>query len=166
MNNELFVSLYDSLSRKLALDISDTTALRGVRIARLALRQHTAPVIVTEAVSRNSAMYAGYYPLDEDSYCAALPRHGVIRFNQFNIFNSQLENWNKRFFSGGIDRRDGVCHLQCSVTLPNPPDDSDELLSKLYYFMDVFASCLGIQIRPVSLEWYRPDKKNEGGTGD
>ena len=165
MNNELFVSLYDSLLRKLAFDILDATAMRSVRILHKAPGQKRAPVILSETVSGGSAMYAGYYPLDGKSYRAALPRHGIIRFNQFHIFNSQLENRNKRFFSGGIDRRDGVCYLQGSVTLPVPPDDSEELLSKLYYFMDVFASCLGIQLQPVSLDWYRADNTREGGAG-
>lgn len=161
MNNELFVSLYDNLARKLAFDIQDTTTIRSVRIIRKALNQYRAPMILVEAVAGSSAMYDGYYPLDDVSYREALPRNGVTRFNQTNLFNNHLENRLKRQFVGGLDRRGGVCCLYCSITLPAPSEDVQEDISRLIYFMDLFASCLGLRLCPVSLEWYRPEQPNK-----
>jgi hypothetical protein len=155
MNNELFVSLYDVLLRKLAFDISDKALVRSVRIMKSALNRNMAPVILAETVFSNSTVYDGYYPLDEDSYRAALPLNGVIRFNQSNMFNNQIENRMKRLFTGGIDRRDGVCCFHCSLTLPTAPDSHERDLFWLFNYMDTFAMCLGIQFRPVRLEWYK-----------
>lgn|GEM_PF-1512655 len=163
MNNELFVSLYDSLASKLAFDIQDTTAMRSVRIIPKALCQKRAPVILVEAVARGSAMYDGYYPLDEKRYREALPRYSVIRFNQSNLFNNNMDNRMKRLFIGGIDRRDGVCCMYGSMTLSAPADDTQDALERLFYFMDIFASCLGLKLLPVSLEWYRPEQSTNGG---
>ena len=163
MNNELFVSLYDSLARKLAFDIQDTTAMRSVRIIPKALCQKSEPVILVEVVARGSAMYDGYYPLDEKSYREALPRCGVLRFNQSNLFNNHMENRMKRLFIGGIDRRDGVCCMYGSMTLSAPADDTQDALKRLFYFMDIFASYLGLKLLPVSFEWYRPEQSPNGG---
>lgn len=166
MNNELFVSLYDSLSRKLAFDIQDTTAMRSVRILQKALNQKQAPVILAEAVSSGSAMYDGYYPLDEKGYREALSRYGIMRFNQSNLFNNQMDNRMKRIFIGGLDRRDGVCCMYGSMTLAAPPDDVEDALGRLFCFMDLFAACLGLKLLPVSLEWYSPENiPNGGGKG-
>ena len=110
-------------------------------------------------------MYDGYYPLDEKSYREALPRCGVLRFNQSNLFNNHMENRMKRLFIGGIDRRDGECCMYGSMTLSAPADDTQDALKRLFYFMDIFASCLGLKLLPVSLEWYRPEQSMKGTQG-
>ena len=158
MNNELFVSLYNSLLRKLAFDRSDTATRRSIHIIQAALNKETAPMILVQAVSRNSAMYDGFYPLDEDSYRKALPWLGVIRFNQLNMFGNNVENRMKRLFYGGIDRRDDVCCFYGSLTLPAPPDTHEDELRWLITFMDTFALCLNIQLKPIRLDWHKPDK--------
>lgn len=136
--------------------------MRSVRIIRKALCQSSAPVILVEAVAQGSAMYDGYYPLDEKSYREALPRCGILRFNQSNLFNNQMENRMKRQFVGGLDRRDGICYMYGSLTLPAPPEDSGDAVKRLFYFMDIFASCLGVRLIPVSLEWYRTEQSTKG----
>lgn len=102
-------------------------------------------------------MYDAYYPLDEKSYREALPRCGLLRFNQSNLFNNQIENRMKRHFVGGLDRRDGVCCMYASLTLPAPPENSEDAASRLFFFMDIFASCLSVQPVPVTLDWYQPE---------
>jgi hypothetical protein len=154
MNNELFLSLYDSLTRKLAFDIQDKTAMRSVRIVQYALGRKQAPVILCESVAPGYAMYNAYYPLDEASYREALPRCGILRYNQINVFNNQFDTKAKRVYDCGLDLRDGVFCIYGSLMMFAAPDDPWEALKQLYYFVDIFASCLGLQLAPVELEWY------------
>ena len=152
MNNELFVSLYDSLSRKLAFDIQDATAVRGVRVIQKAVCHKRVPVILCEAVAKCSAVYDAYYPLDEASYREALPRCGILRLNQINAFNNQLDARITRIYDCGLDWRGGVFYIYCSLTLSAPTDDELAALKQLFYFFDVFASCLSLQLNPVYLD--------------
>ncbi len=103
MTNELFTALYDSLSAKLAFDMQDKTTMRSVRILPNALGGKTAPMILCEAVTKGSALYDGYYPLNDESYREALPRCGILRFNQTNLFNNQVENRLRRQFTCGLE---------------------------------------------------------------
>lgn len=165
MNDKLFAALYDELIRKHAFEIQDTTAIRSVRVVRKALCQNRAPMILVEAVNGLSAMYDGYYPIDDKSYLEILPRNGVLRFNQSNLFNNQVDNRMKRIFYGGLDRRGGVCFLQGSLTLSSPPEDFDDAIARLFYFIDNFVSCLGLKLLPVNLEGYRTEHNIlKGGT--
>lgn len=163
MNNELFVTLYDSLMRRTAFDAKDATAMRSVRIIPKALGHKSVPAILCEVVAKGSAMYDVYYPLDDASYREGLPRCGILRFNQTNIFNNQHDNRMKRQFTCGLDRRDGVCCIYGSMTLSTPPEVEQEALDRLYYFTDIFASCLGVRLLPVNLEWYKPELPANGG---
>ena len=157
MTNKLFISLFNSLIGKLAFDVQDKTSVRSVRIIPRALVDKTVPIILCEAVAKGSAMYDGYYPLDDESYREALPRCGILRFNQTNLFNNQHENRLRRQFTCGLDRRDSVCCMYGFLTLSEPPIHSQDAIERLTYFMDIFASCLGIRLRPVSLDWYKTE---------
>ncbi len=163
MTNELFTALYDSLSAKLAFDMQDKTTMRSVRILPNALGGKTAPMILCEAVTKGSALYDGYYPLNDESYREALPRCGILRFNQTNLFNNQVENRLRRQFTCGLDRRDGVCCIYGFLTLAEPPEASQEAIDRLIYFMDIFASCLGVRLKPVSPDWYKTELPENGG---
>ena len=162
MTNELFIALYDSLTSKLAVDMLDKTTMRSVRILPRTLGGKTAPMILCEAVSKGSAMYDGYYPLDDESYREALPRCGILRFNQTNLFNNQMENRLRRQFTCGLDRRGGVCCIYGFMTLCEAPENEREPIDRLCYFMDIFASCLGVRMKPVSLDLYRNDQMKIG----
>jgi hypothetical protein len=163
MNNKLFIALYNSLTDKLSFDMQDKTTMRSVRILPKALGGKTAPMILCEAVTNGSGMYDGYYPLTEERYRNALPRWGILRFNQTNLFNNQQENRLKRQFTCGLDRRDGICCMYGSITLSEPPEDSREAIDRLCYFTDIFASCLGITLSPINLDWYRSERPENGG---
>ena len=154
MTNELFAMLYDSLNEKLTYDMQDKSAIRSVRIIPKALGGKTAPMILCEDITEGSAMYDGYYPLDAATYCKVLPRCGVIRFNQTNLFNNQMENRLRRQFACGLDRRNGVCCIYGYMTLCEAPDHTREAVERLCYFTDIFASCLGVKPAPVRLDWY------------
>ena len=136
--------------------------MRSVRILPRTLGGKTAPMILCEAVSKGSAMYDVYYPLDAATYCEALPRCGILRFNQTNLFNNQTENRLRRQFTGGLDRRDGVCCIYGFLTLCEAPENEREPIDRLIYFMDIFVSCLGVRMKPVSLDLYKTDQTKIG----
>jgi hypothetical protein len=151
MTNELFTALYDALNGKLTFETQDETTMRTIRVISKALGGQQAPMLLCEAVTKGSAMFDAYYPLDDDTYCKVLPRYGVIRFNQTNLFNNQMENRLRRQLVCGLDRRDGVCCMHACMTLCEPPADTREAIDSLIYFFDIFASCLGVNPVPVSL---------------
>jgi hypothetical protein len=162
VTNKLFIALYNSLTDKLAFDMRDKTTMRSVRILPRALGGKTAPMILCEAVTKGSALYDGYYPLNDESYREALPRCGILRFNQTNLFNNHAENRLRRQLTCGLDRREGVCCMYGLLTLAEPPEDSHEAIDRLSCFMDIFASCLGVRLQPMSLDWYSTEQPKIG----
>jgi hypothetical protein len=166
MTNELFTALYDSLKKKLELDRQDETTTRDVCVIPKALGVQQASMILCEAVAQGSAMYDSYYPLDEATYHHVLPRYGITRFNQTSLFNNQMENRLRRHLVCGLDQRDGVCCMHACMTLCEPPDDPQETIERLIYFMDIFASCLGVSPKPVSLTRHDAKQEKEDGRSE
>lgn len=142
-DNTAFIALYDSLSRKIAYDIENTTAKQSIRILHDWLFDRKEPVILIESLYTGSSTYSCYYPLDADNYRSALPRSGLVRFNMNNLYSNR-----KQVFTGGIDRRDGCRCLHCTMDLPATPSEPSEALTNLQNFMEAFARALCIVYKP------------------
>lgn len=135
--------LFDSLSNKIASDNANTAAKQSIHIMHdwlLGRREH---VILLESLYTGSVSYSCYYPLDEDNYRAALPRSGLVRFNMNNLYSNRGQ-----VFTGGVDRRDGICYLHCTLDLPAQPSEPEAVMNDLRNFMEAFARSLCIVYRP------------------
>lgn len=136
-DNAAFIVLYDSLSRKIAYDIENTTAKQSIRILHDWLFERKEPVILIESLYTGSSTFSCYYPLDSDNYRSALPRCGLARFNMNNLYSNR-----KQVFTCGVDRRDGINCLYVSLDLPVSPEEAEGALDSLRAFMEAFTRSL------------------------